>query len=96
MWEGDIPTARCPPWTAVAALAELEDTALRARCRRHRYSRGEVIFHEGDPAGAFHLVDHGMVTVQLTTPLGDVVIVDVLQAGDTFGEQPLDDAHGAS
>lgn len=94
MWEGDVPTARCPPWTALTALAELDDVMLRASCRRQHYARGEVIFHEGDAAGEFHLVDKGMVTVQLTTPLGDTVIVDVLQVGDTFGEQALVDDVG--
>lgn len=94
MWEGDIPTALCPPWTELVALAELDEAVLRASCRRHRYARGEVIFHEGDPAGALHLIEKGMVAVQLTAPLGDVVIVDVLQDGATFGEQALVDGVG--
>jgi CRP-like cAMP-binding protein len=48
-----------------------------------------VIFHEGDPAGPLHLVEVGHVAIRLTTVLGDVSIVDVLQPGDSFGERLL-------
>ncbi len=51
-----------------------------------------MIFHEGDPAGALHLIDSGHVAIRLTTLLGDVAIVDVLQRGDCFGERVL--VHG--
>lgn len=62
--------------------------------KRPRFDRGETIFHEGDPAGALHLLDKGRVAVRLTTPLGDVGTIDVLQEGDTFGEQALIDGVG--
>lgn len=52
-----------------------------------------MVFHEGDPAGSIHLLESGHVAVKLTTPLGDVAIVDVLHPGDTFGEQAL--IHGS-
>ena len=51
-----------------------------------------MIFHEGDPAGALHLIDAGHVAIRLTTVLGDVAIVDVLQNGESFGERVL--VHG--
>lgn len=51
-----------------------------------------MIFHEGDPAGALHLIDSGHVAIRLTTLLGDVATVDVLQTGDCFGERVL--VHG--
>jgi CRP/FNR family transcriptional regulator, cyclic AMP receptor protein len=91
MWEGDSPVRAGPAWTSLAALACLDEAALRASCRRRRFTRGEVVFHEGDPAGAFHLLDKGRVAVRLTTPIGDVATIDVLQQGDTFGEQSLVD-----
>jgi CRP-like cAMP-binding protein len=53
-----------------------------------------VIFHEGDPAGALHLLDKGRVAIKLTTPVGEVGTIDVLQTGDTFGEQALVDGIG--
>ncbi len=73
-------------------MAGLDERELRSACRRRRYSRNEVIFHEGDPAGALHLIDSGHVAIRLTAPLGDVTIVDVLQQGDCFGERAL--VHG--
>jgi len=76
-------------WNALSALAGLEERELRKACRRRKYGRGEVIFHQGDRAGAFHLIDSGHVAIRLTTLLGDVSIVDILRPGDTFGEHAL-------
>jgi len=72
----------------------LDDGWLRATAIRRQYRRGEVVFHEGDPAGALHLIERGHVAVQLTTPSGEIGTVDVLQPGDTFGEQALVDGVG--
>jgi CRP-like cAMP-binding protein len=83
-----------PDWRALGELAGLDVRHLRASCVRKRYDRGEVVFHEGDPGGALHLVERGCVAVRLTTPLGEVATLDVLQAGDTFGEQALVDGLG--
>ena len=57
--------------------------------RRRRFSRGEVLFHEGDPAAALHLLARGRVAVRVTTPLGDVATLDVLVPGDVLGELAL-------
>ena len=83
-----------PDWRTLSEHAGLDERQLRASCIRRRYDRGEVIFHEGDPAGALHLLDKGRVAVRLTTPMGDVGLLDVLQVGDTFGEQALVDGVG--
>jgi CRP-like cAMP-binding protein len=91
-WE---PAASAPStldWRGLSARAGLDERELRAACRRRRYARGEVIFHEGDPAGVWHLLDVGHVAIRLTTLLGDVAIVDVLRPGDSFGERVL--VHG--
>lgn len=91
MWEGEISLPILPPWTELSVLAGLDESVLRSTCRRRHFARGEVVFHEGDPAGAVHLVDRGRAAISLTAPTGDVVTVDVLQRGDTFGEQALVD-----
>lgn len=83
-----------PDWRSLSQRAGLDEKALRASCIRRRYERGEVIFHEGDPAGALHLLDRGRVAVKLTTPVGEICTIDLLQAGDTFGEQALIDDVG--
>lgn len=78
-----------PDWRSLSELAGLDERELRASCRRRRYARGDTVFHEGDPARAFHLLDAGRVAVRLTTRFGDVSIIDILCPGDTFGEQAL-------
>jgi len=83
-----------PDWRRLGEMAGLDEAMVRATCTAKRYDRGEVVFHEGDPAGSLHLIDRGRVAVRLTTPLGEVGTLDVLQSGDTFGEQGLVDGIG--
>jgi CRP-like cAMP-binding protein len=83
-----------PSWRDLAVAAGLDERELRARCVRRRFRRGEVVFHEGDPAGGMHLVEQGHVAVKLTTPLGEIGLIDILHPGDTFGEQSLVDGVG--
>jgi CRP/FNR family cyclic AMP-dependent transcriptional regulator len=69
------------------------DDETRARilgaARRRRFARNEVVFHEGDPADAFHLLVSGHVCIRVLTPMGDVAILTVLGPGATFGELAL-------
>lgn len=81
-------------WQDAVRKSGLDEQEFRAACRRHRYGAGEVIFHEGDPVGALHLVERGHVAVRLTTDLGDESIIEVLEPGETFGEQALVDVSG--
>lgn len=76
-------------WRVLGEAAGLDERSLRMACRRRRYPHGDTIFHEGDPAGAFHMLDRGHVAIRLSTVHGDVSIIDVLQPGDTFGEHAL-------
>jgi CRP/FNR family transcriptional regulator, cyclic AMP receptor protein len=76
-------------WPRLAAAAGIDERELRTRCARRKFGRGEVIFHEGDPAGTMHLLEIGHVAVKLTTPMGEIGLIDIFQPGDTFGEQSL-------
>ncbi|HEU0236795.1 MAG TPA: Crp/Fnr family transcriptional regulator [Candidatus Limnocylindrales bacterium] len=69
---------------AEAALARVAD-----RMVRRRYRRGEVIFHEGDPGDALHLVTEGLVKIGRISPDGDEAIVAALGPGEAFGELVL-------
>jgi len=71
--------------------AEETERVLRA-ARRHRFAKGEVIFHEGDPADTFHVIAEGRCAVRVSTPSGDVATLTVLREGDMFGELALLDA----
>jgi CRP-like cAMP-binding protein len=63
-----------------------ERRRLLSMARRRRFARGEVVFHEGDPGDALHLIDKGHVAIKRTTPMGDVAMLLVLRPGEVFGE----------
>ena len=73
-------------WALLDVLSAEQRRALLSLTRRRRFKRGEVVFHEGDPGDALHLVDKGHVAVKRSTPLGDVATLLVLGPGDVFGE----------
>jgi CRP-like cAMP-binding protein len=77
---------RCPLFSGAAA-EDLQDVVRHVRHRRFR--RGEVIFHEGDPADALHVVTAGAVKIVLSSDEGDEAIIATLHAGDFFGELSL-------
>lgn len=76
-------------WQVLESLSAVDRQSLLARCRRRRFPRGGFVFHEGDPGESAHLIDSGTVAVRVTSPMGDVVTLDVLAPGDAFGEQAL-------
>jgi CRP-like cAMP-binding protein len=73
-------------WALLDELPEAERASLLSLARRHRFAKGEVVFHEGDAGETLHLVERGRAAVRLTTPLGDVNIVRVIPPGGWFGE----------
>jgi CRP/FNR family transcriptional regulator, cyclic AMP receptor protein len=76
-------------WKLFGSLSLDEQRSVISRTRRRRFKRGEVIFHEGDPGDAMHLIAKGHVAIRRTTPLGDVATLLVLGPGDFFGELVL-------
>jgi CRP/FNR family transcriptional regulator, cyclic AMP receptor protein len=70
-------------------LPEPELRRLVAIARRRRFARGEVVFHDGDPADALHLVIRGYFAARLETRRGDAVTMSVHGPGDSFGELAL-------
>jgi CRP/FNR family transcriptional regulator, nitrogen oxide reductase regulator len=63
-----------------------EDRARVAeRATVHRYSRGDIIFSEGDPSEAFFVVISGRVKVFKATPSGKEVILEIFGVGDPLG-----------
>jgi len=56
--------------------------------------RGEYLFHEGDPAFGFYIVQRGAVNVHRVTATGKEQIIHVFRTGDSFAEVALASATG--
>lgn len=76
-------------WAVLAGLAPEHRLRVLAATRRRRFRRGEVVFHHGDPADAFHLVERGRVAVRSTSARGAQLLLSVLGPGRSFGELAL-------
>jgi CRP/FNR family transcriptional regulator, cyclic AMP receptor protein len=76
-------------WPVLAGLTPEHRRRVLAAARRRRFRRGEVVFHHGDPADAFHLVERGRVAVRATSPRGAQLLLSVLGPGRSFGELAL-------
>jgi CRP-like cAMP-binding protein len=76
-------------WALLDGVGETEVSELMSIARRRTFARGEVVFHEHDPADTLHLVGKGRFAVRATTPLGDTTILAVLGPGEMFGELAL-------
>ncbi len=85
--------ARCPLFEH-ASRNILE--SLANRLRRRRFRRNEVIFHQGDPGDALHIVAAGAVKILLPSAEGDEAIIATLRPGDFFGELALLDGAARS
>ena len=76
-------------WPVLASLPPQERRGLVAGLRRRSYHRDEVIFLQGDPADALHLIAAGHVTVRVTLRGGEFVVLAIFGPGDVFGEIAL-------
>ena len=76
-------------WNLFADVPREELDSLLAIARRRTFSRGEVVFHEGDPADSFHLVTRGRFAARLRTRLGDIALLSIIGEGEAFGELAL-------
>jgi CRP/FNR family cyclic AMP-dependent transcriptional regulator len=86
------------PPTPAAALAgvplfrELEADVLHqlaGSVRTRRYRRGEVIFHQGDPGDALHVILAGRVKISSPSDSGVEAILATLRPGEFFGALAL-------
>ena len=76
-------------WPLLRSLTEEDRRRVLSAARRRRFTRREVLFHEGDPGDTLHLIDKGRVAIRITTPLGDAATVGVLGRGDVVGEMAV-------
>lgn len=76
-------------WPLLEGLPAEDVRRVLAAARRRKFERGEVIFHDGDPADTILLIEKGRVAVRVTTPLGHVATLAVFGPGEFFGELAL-------
>jgi CRP-like cAMP-binding protein len=75
----------------MSGLADTERRRLLASANRRRFTKGDVVFHEGDLGEVLHLVETGRFATRMTAPSGDIVTLAILGPGDFFGERALMD-----
>lgn len=56
--------------------------------------KGDYLFHEGDPARGFYIVQRGAVNVHRVNAAGKEQIIHVFRAGDSFAEVALASSTG--
>lgn len=76
-------------WALLDDVPEEDVRRLLSVARHRRFDRGEIVFHEQDPADTLHLIIKGRFVVRSQTPLGDRAILAVLGPGEMFGELAL-------
>jgi CRP-like cAMP-binding protein len=52
-------------------------------------AKGEYLFHEGDPATGFYVVQRGAVNVHRVSAVGKEQIIHIFRTGDSFAEVAL-------
>jgi CRP/FNR family transcriptional regulator, cyclic AMP receptor protein len=80
-------------WQLLGDLSEEERRRVLAGMRRRTYARGEVLFHEDDPADTLHFIAEGRVMARRTSPSGDSVAFLVLGPGRALGEVAAASGH---
>jgi CRP/FNR family cyclic AMP-dependent transcriptional regulator len=79
-------------WRLLSGVSPDDVRQLVAVAERRTFRRGQVVFHDDDPADALHLVAAGHFAVRTTMPAGATVLIAIVGAGDAFGELALIDA----
>ncbi len=70
-------------------LSEQDLALLAGTLRTRRYRRGEVIFHQGDPGDALHIILSGRVRISSPSENGVEAILTTLRPGEFFGSLAL-------
>lgn len=76
-------------WPLLATLTDAERRELTSAARARSFARNEVVCHEGDPADSLHLVVEGRLSVRVSLASGDSAMINILGAGNYFGELAL-------
>ncbi len=67
-------------------LAPEELKSFARGSREFSVEKGEILFHRGDSCHGFHLIIRGQVKIGFVSPQGNEKVIEILGAGQTFGE----------
>ena len=67
-------------------LAPEEIARIARGTREINASKGDILFHKGDPCNGFHLVVYGQIKLGFTSPQGSEKVVEIITQGQSFGE----------
>jgi CRP/FNR family transcriptional regulator, cyclic AMP receptor protein len=76
-------------WTLFSEVPAEDLRRVLAIARRRTFRRGEVVFHQHDPADSLHLVVAGRFAIRTVTQLGEESLLSIRGPGDVFGELAL-------
>ena len=77
------------PYFASLSRPDLE--RIRDLVFEQSFSKGRIIFLEGDPCRAMYIVRSGRVKIFKTSPEGKEQVLKIMGPGDTFNEVPIFD-----
>lgn len=72
-----------------ARLAAEQRREIAAIMGEHRYKAGETVFLAGDPADRLYIVVSGTVRINILSPEGREILLNVMRPNDIFGEIAL-------
>jgi CRP-like cAMP-binding protein len=73
-------------WPVLEGVPSNEVRRLLQVARRRTFRRGEIVFHQDDPADSLHLVASGRFAIHVRTPRGELATVAIVVPGHVFGE----------
>ena len=67
-------------------VSDEQRARIAKRTRQLRVSRGETLFHRGDPAAGTYIVVFGQIKLSFVAPTGVEKVIEILNQGQSFGE----------
>jgi CRP-like cAMP-binding protein len=58
---------------------------LAAGATAAKFNPGQVLFHEGDPANQFYLIESGRIALEAHEPADGTVLIETVGAGEVLG-----------
>jgi CRP/FNR family transcriptional regulator len=74
-----------------SGLTEAEMRAINAAARSLRKVRGEFVYMPGDTANSVYFLNKGRIKLSVLSDSGKEIAIDIIQAGEMFGEFALID-----